>query len=139
MAAFNRDLPWSLLRTRWLDVPVGPKIGHASLSWGAFSEGLERSLEGVSRHIRRRVPDRERLERVVTEVIVGNLHVLVSPLGERAKLERLIAAADRVIAQRSARGPGSWLECHDGRQERHSSHSGKGNPCREASDCTSGE
>lgn len=107
MTLVRRDVPWSLLRTRWLDVPVSAEIGHASLSWGAFSEGLERSLEGLSRHLRGRVRDRECLEGVVTEVIVGNLQLLVSPLGERAKLERLIAAADRVVARRTARGRGS--------------------------------
>jgi hypothetical protein len=45
------------------------------------------------------------LEEVVTKVVVENLPLLVSPLGEREKIDRLLVAADLVIAQKSC-GPG---------------------------------
>ena len=105
MSAAVRRLPWSLLQTQWLDVPIGADVGRASLTWGAFSEGFERCLRGVSLHVSQRVDDRRCLESVVTEVVVDNLHLLVSQLAEQEKLDRLRAAANLLLARRAAPGP----------------------------------
>jgi hypothetical protein len=104
LSAAVRRLPWSLLKTQWLEVPIGADAGRASPTWGAFSEGFERCLRGVSLHVSRRVGDRTCLESVVTEVVVDNLHLIVSQLGEREKLDRLLVAADLLIARRAAPG-----------------------------------
>lgn len=93
----GRQRSWSLLETQWLDVPVGEDARYANLSWGAFAEAFDVCLQGVSAHVARRVDDQVRLGSVVTEVFTGNLDVLVSPLGNRDKLQRLLAAADRLI------------------------------------------
>ena len=95
----NRRLPWSLLQTEWLAVPVGRTAGHATPTWMAFSESFDVCLRDVSRHVARAVDDRARVERIVTEVLVDNLDVLVSPLGDREKLGRLLTAADLLIGQ----------------------------------------
>jgi hypothetical protein len=99
-----RRLPWSLLKARWLDLPISPEVAAASPSWESFSEGFERCLRGVSLHVSQRVDDLTSLESVVTQVVVDNLHLLVSPLGERQKLDRLFVAANQLIARRAARG-----------------------------------
>ena len=124
MTAAVRQLPWSLLRTKWLDVPVAAGVGQQNPTWGMFSESFERCLRDVSLHVGPRVADREGLEGVVTEVVVENLHLLVSQLGEREKIDHLLLAADLLIARRAAARPASsaqQLECHHGRQERHDS------------------
>ena len=108
MTAAGRRLPWSLLQTQWLDVPVGLGVERTNPTWGAFSEDLGRCLEVVSAHVRRRVRDRACLEDVLTDVVVENLHLLVLPLGEREKLDRLLAAADLLITRRAGlRSPSS--------------------------------
>jgi hypothetical protein len=53
-------------------------------------------------HVSQWVDDRTSLESVVTEVVVDNLHLLVSQLGDREKLDRLFVAADLLIARRAA-------------------------------------
>jgi hypothetical protein len=58
--------------------------------------------------------DRAGLEGVVTQVLIENLDVLVSSLGEREKLRRLIAAADLLIARRAPVGPGRTAGCERG-------------------------
>jgi hypothetical protein len=124
LTAAARRLPWSLLRAQWLDVPVVADVGQAFPTWGVFSEAFERCLRAVSLHVGPRIADREGLEGVVTEVVVENLHLLVSQLAEREKLDRLLVAADLLIARRAAARPvcsGQQLECHHGRQERHDS------------------
>ena len=103
MSAAVRRVPWSLLKTQWLDVPIGADAGRACPTWRDFSEGFERCLRGVSLHVSRRVDDRTCLESVVTEVVVDNLHLIVSQLGEREKLDRLLAAADLVLVRTSDR------------------------------------
>jgi hypothetical protein len=102
---FIRSQLWSLLQTQWLDVPIEEGVGYAHLTWGGFSEIFEACLQGVYRHVDRRVKDRSSLEGVVTAVFVENLHVLVSPLGEQAKLGLLLAAADRLIVRTAASPP----------------------------------
>jgi hypothetical protein len=92
---------WSLLQTRWLDVPIGRDVRSANPTWGAFSEAFESCLLGVSLHVGRRVNDRAGLESVVTEVFIENLDILASPLGEREKLDRLLAASDLLLAKRA--------------------------------------
>jgi len=75
-------------------------------------------------HVGQRVFDREGLEAIGTEVVLENLHLLVSQLGKREKLDRLLRAADLLIARRAATRPassGQQLECHHGRQERRDS------------------
>jgi hypothetical protein len=114
LSAAVRRLPWSLLQTQWLDVPIGANVGRASLTWGAFSEGFERCLRGVSLHVSQRVDDRRCLESVVTEVVVDNLHLLVSQLAEREKLDRLRVAANLLIARRAAPGPHETDGCAPG-------------------------
>ena len=91
---------WSLLQTRWLDVPVGRDVNRTNPTWGAFSEAFESCLLGVSLHASRRVSERTGLESVVTEAFISNLDVLASPLGEQEKLGRLLAAVDLLIAKR---------------------------------------
>ena len=113
--------PWSLLRAKWLDVPIAVDVGHGCPTWGAFSEGFERCLRDVSLHVGQRVTDRDGLEGVVTEVVVENLHLIVSQLGEREKRDQLLAAADLLIARRAAARPASFdqqLECRCDHQER---------------------
>lgn len=121
MTADARRLPWSLLRAHWLDVPVAADVGQAGITWGAFSEGFERCLRAVSFHVGQRVTDREGLEGVVTAVVVENLHLIVSQLGEREKRDRLLVAADLLIARRASRAAccDQQLECHRGQQETH--------------------
>jgi hypothetical protein len=104
LIAAARRLPWSLLQAQWLDVPVGADVGQAVPNWATFSEGFERCLLAVSLHVGQRVADREGLEGVVTEVVVQNLHLLVSQLAEK-KLDRLLVAADLLIARRAAARP----------------------------------
>jgi len=123
LTADARRLPWSLLQAQWLDVPVAG-VGQVRPTWADFVEGLERCLRDVSLHVGQRVTDREGLERVVTDVVVENLHLLVSKLGEREKRDRLLVAADLLIARRAVARPGysdQQLECHCGHQERHDS------------------
>jgi hypothetical protein len=100
----NRQSPWSLLQTQWLDVPIGQDVNHANSTWGAFSEAFESCLLEVSSHVGQRSNDRAGLESVVTEVFVGNLDVLVSSLGNQEKVGRLLAAADRLMARRTSSG-----------------------------------
>lgn len=102
MARRNRQLPWSVLQTEWLDVPIGRGAGHANPTWMAFSESFDVCLRGVSLHVARCVEDRARLERIVTEVVVENLDILVSQLGDSDKLDRLLSEAERLI-EREAR------------------------------------
>jgi hypothetical protein len=97
LTGFARQLPWSLLQTQWLDVPIGEGAHDATLTWGAFSETFDACLRGVSLHVVRRVDDRARLECVVTQVLVDNLDVLVSQLADRDKLHRLLTAADLLL------------------------------------------
>ena len=104
MTAAVRRLPWSLLQTQWLDVPISAEVEGAIPTWGVFSESFERCLRNVSLHVSQCVEDRTCLESVVTEVVVGNLLVLVSQLGEQEKLDRLFVAADHLIARRAAPG-----------------------------------
>jgi hypothetical protein len=125
LTAAVRRMPWSLLRAKWLDVPIAADVGQACPTWATFAEGFERCLRDVSLHVGQRVTDREGLEGVVTEVVVENLHLLASQLGQREKLDRLLVAADLLIARRAAGRPaysGQQLECEYGRQERHDSH-----------------
>jgi hypothetical protein len=114
LSAAVRRLPWSLLQAQWLDVPIGADVGRASLTWGAFSEGFERCLRGVSLHVSQRIDNRTCLASVVTEVVVGNLHVLVSQLGEREKLDSLRLAANLLLARRAAPGPPETDGCAPG-------------------------
>jgi hypothetical protein len=114
MTTTVRQVPWSLLQTEWLDVPIGADC--VNLTWGTFSEGLESCLRDVSLHVSRRLKGHERLESVVTDVVVENLHLFVSQLGQREKLDRLLIAADRLIARgaaATARRTGSILEARD--------------------------
>jgi hypothetical protein len=99
--AADRRLPWSLLRARWLDLPIAALDEHAP-TWGVFSEDFDRCLRDVSLHVSQRVSDREGLAGVVTKVVVENLDLLVSLLGESEKRDRLLEAADLVIARRAA-------------------------------------
>jgi hypothetical protein len=103
LTAAVRRLPWSLLQAQWLDLPIGAEGGYTPPTWGAFSEGFERCLRGLSLHVCGRVNNRECLEDVVTEVVVENLHLLVSQLGEGEKLDRLLVAADLLMTS-PARG-----------------------------------
>ena len=123
LTAVARRLPWSLLRAQWLDVPVAADVEHECPTWATFAEGFERCLRDISLQVGQRVTDREGLEGVVTEVIVENLHLFVSQLGEREKRDRLLVAADLLIARTAARPARSdqQLECHRGHQERHDS------------------
>ena len=105
VTAASRRLPWSLLRTEWLHIPVSPDAGRASPTWGVFAERFERCLRSVSSYVSQRVNDRERLERVVTEVVAENLHLLVAQLDAREELACLMAAADRLIVQRAVPDP----------------------------------
>jgi len=114
LTAVARRLPWSLLQTQWLDVPISADVGRASLTCGAFSEGFERCLRGVSLHVSQRIDDRTCLESVVTEVVVDNLHLLVSQLAEREKLDRLRVAANLLIARRAALGARETDGCAPG-------------------------
>ena len=59
-------------------------------------------LRDVSLHVGQRVTDREGLAEVVTQVVVENLHLLVSQLGEREKIGRVLLAADLLIERRAA-------------------------------------
>ena len=89
-----------------------------------FSEGFERCLRAISLHVGQRVTDREGLERVVTAVVVENLHLLVSQLAEREKHDRLLVAADRLIARRAAARTGcsaQQLEFQRDQEERYDS------------------
>lgn len=99
---FIRRSPWSLLRTPWLNVPIGTDPVHAGLTWRAFSEVFEGCLRDVARHVGRRVDDRSSLEGIVTAVLVDNLDILVSSLGEQERLGRLLTAADLLIARRAS-------------------------------------
>ena len=65
-------------------------------------------------HVGQRVDDRTCLESVVTEVVVDNLHLLVSQLAEREKLDRLRVAANLLIARRAASGPRETDGCAPG-------------------------
>jgi hypothetical protein len=98
----NRQPPWSLLQTHWLDVPIRQDATQANPTWGAFSEAFESCLLEVSLHVGQRSNDRAGLERVVTEVFVENLDVVVSSLGAQEKVGQLLAAADRLMARRSS-------------------------------------
>lgn len=102
MNRVNRRLPWSMLQTEWLDVPVGQDPGQANPTWMAFSESFDACLTGVSLHVARCVDDRARLESIVTEVFVGSLDILVSHLGDDEKLDRLLTAADLLIERGQA-------------------------------------
>lgn len=102
---FNGRPGWSLLRTQWLDVPIGEAVGSGNPTWGAFSESFDACLRGVSCHVARCVGDRARLESIVTEVFVDNLDVLVSPLEKRDKLRRLLALADLLLERGSLPDP----------------------------------
>jgi len=95
-----------VLQTQWLDVPIGRNPDHAELTWGAFSETLDTCLQGITLHVARCVNDRARLESVVTELFVGNLDVLVSPLADREKLRCLRTAADLMLERRALPQPG---------------------------------
>ena len=93
-------------------------------TWATFAERFERSLQVVSLHVGQRMTDREGLAGVVTRVVVENLHLLVSQLGEREKRDRLLEAADLLIARRAANRPArsaQQLTCHRGQEERHDS------------------
>ncbi len=102
---------WSLLQTQWLDVPIAGHPGHVKPTWGAFSEVFEDCLQGVYRHVSRRVGDRAGLQGIVTGVFVENLDVLVSQLGTQEKLRRLLLAADVLIARRASPGRGRTDGC----------------------------
>jgi len=95
-----------VLRTLWLDVPIGREPGHANPTWGALSETLEACLRGITLHVARRVDERARLESVVTEIFVGNLDLLVSHVGDQEKLRSLSAAADLLLERETSSEPG---------------------------------
>jgi hypothetical protein len=92
-----RQRPWSVLRTDWLDLPIGQDACHANLTWMNFAESFDLCLRGVSLHVAGCVDDRARLEGIVTRVFVDHLHVLVGRMGDCEKLDLLLSAADRLI------------------------------------------
>jgi len=102
LTAAARRVPWSLLQTKWLDLPIVADVGQTCSTWATFAEGFERCLRVVSSHVGQRVTDREGLAEVVTQVVVENLHLLVSQLGEREKIGRVLLAADLLIERRAA-------------------------------------
>jgi hypothetical protein len=89
--------PWSLLNTAWLDVPIGTDAGGGSATWGDFCQSFDACLHTVSIRFARRVDDRAHLERLVTAVLVDNLGILASKLGESDKIQSICQAADRLL------------------------------------------
>jgi len=104
--AFTGRPPWSLLKTQWLDVPIGKNADQVNLTWGDFSQRFDACLRGVSLHFARWVEDRARLESLVTEVLIDNLGILVSDLGESDLLRSLCEAADRLLERGGFTRPG---------------------------------
>lgn len=106
LTAIVQRPPWSLLQTQWLDIPIGRRVSHDDLTWGAFSESFDGYLHAVSRYVSRGVKDGADVAGIVTEVLVENLAVLVAPIGDPEKLRRLLCAADLLIDRRLRSGRG---------------------------------
>jgi hypothetical protein len=70
------DEPWSRLQT----------------------ECFDRCFWRVSLYVSRHVNDRESIERIVTEVLAGNLDLFIAQCSELEELKRLKASADRLLA-----------------------------------------
>ena len=69
-----------------------PLVPPAGVTAQEFTTGFDRA------YVSRRVNDRESCERIVREVLAGNLDLLVHPAGQVPERSRLEAASDRLIA-----------------------------------------
>jgi len=92
------DELWSRLQTVWLQIPLENCAGRPSPTWEVFSERFDRCFRRVCSHVSRHVNDRERFERIVTEVLAGNPELFISPYSELEEFKRLKASADRLLA-----------------------------------------
>jgi len=101
------DELWSRLQNVWLQLPVRKGAGRSSPTWDVFSDRFERCFRRVSFYVGRRVNDRESFERIVTDVLAGNLDLLIAQYGEMEELKRLKASADRLLALEAATSPGA--------------------------------
>jgi hypothetical protein len=96
-----------LLRRQWLDIPLGRRGGRRGPTWGVIAERFDRCLGRLAFYVGKRVDDRGRVERIVTEVLEANLRLLVAEHDELEELRRLRAAADRRIATSGEARPGA--------------------------------
>ena len=77
-----------------------PRLAHAAtVTQQEFSTGFDRCFARVWAYVSRRVHDRESCERIVREVLTGNLDLLVHRVGQRQELSQLKAASDRLIGR----------------------------------------
>ena len=88
----------SRLETVSLQFPPRKDAERTSPTWEVFSECFDRCFRRVSFYVSRRVNDRESFERIVTEILAGNLDLLIAPCSELEELKRLKASADRLLA-----------------------------------------
>jgi uncharacterized protein YjbJ (UPF0337 family) len=102
MNATNDD--WSLIRPRWLDIPIGTGPIYTSPTWEVFSENFARHLHQVSAYVSPRVSDRMTLERIVTRVIITSPDLMNRTGDDPVDVARLKTAADLLIAMTKTRG-----------------------------------
>jgi hypothetical protein len=91
--------------TRAYTKATPPGLPTATMTQQEFSAGFDRCFARVWAYVSRRVHDRESCERIVREVLTGNLDLLVHPVGERQELSQLKAASDRLIAPANHQHP----------------------------------
>jgi hypothetical protein len=70
----------------------------------AFSAGFDRCFGRVYSYVSRRVGDQKVCERIVREVLAGNLDLLQNRSDERQELSQLRRSSDRWIGLASAEG-----------------------------------
>jgi hypothetical protein len=82
----------------YAEITPTPRLAHAAaVTEREFSTGFDRCFARVWAYVSRRVHDRESCERIVREVLTGNLDLLVHRVGQRQELSQLKAASDRLI------------------------------------------
>ena len=101
------DELWSRIQTVWLEIPHRKGAGRPSPTWEVFSERFDRCFRRVSFYVSRRVNDRESFERIVMEVLAGNLELFIGQCSELEELKRLKASADRLLALAGSTGLGA--------------------------------
>jgi hypothetical protein len=84
---------------------ASPLAPPAALTAEEFAARFDRCFARAWAYVSRRVNDRESCERIVREVLAGNLDLLVHPAGQVEELRRLEAASDRLIELKNHQRP----------------------------------
>jgi hypothetical protein len=87
------------------ETTTSPLAHAAGMTPQEFSAGFDRCFARVWASVSRRASDRESCERIVREVLAGNLDLLGHRLSQRQEIIQLEAASDRLIGPTNHQRP----------------------------------